>query len=193
MSDPRMAALLSTMAATPEVYIEVNHYASTHKNPDLGLSRDLGQNKSRTPNPQWFTWIDHPNLHDGYACIPVGMRESISNACITVSYWIMASQLSMTRVSGLMDTTPLIVCANNLSRPMENHQTQTVRVMRMRGLITPLIAVTPHPTNNLPMPHHCVTTVVVEEEVVEVMTTEEGKNPPLTQNKELHPSTTVIN
>jgi hypothetical protein len=52
MSDPRMAALLSTMATTPEVYIEVNHYASTHKNPNSGLSRDLGQNKSGTPNPQ---------------------------------------------------------------------------------------------------------------------------------------------
>jgi hypothetical protein len=64
----------------------------------------------------------------------------------------------------------------------------------MRGLITPLITVTPHPTNNLPMPHHRITTVVVvEEEVVEVMMTEEGKDPPPIQNKELHPSATVIN
>jgi hypothetical protein len=52
MSNPRMAALLSTMAVTPEVYIEANHYASTYKNPDLGLLRDLGHNKSGTPNPQ---------------------------------------------------------------------------------------------------------------------------------------------
>jgi hypothetical protein len=120
------------------------------------------------------------------------MRESISNACIMVSYQIMASQPLMTRVSGLMDITPLIVCANNLSRPTENCQTQTVRVMKLRGLITPLIAVTPHPTNNLPMPHHHITTVVVEE-VVEVMMMEKGKDPSLTQNKELHLSTTVTN
>jgi hypothetical protein len=66
--------------------------------------------------------------------------------------------------------------------------------MRMRGLITPLIAMTPHPTNNLPMPHHRVTTVVVVvEEVVEVMMMEEGKDPPPIQNEELHLSATVIN
>jgi hypothetical protein len=61
---------------------------------------------------------------------------------------------------------------------MENHQTQTVRVMRIRGLITPLIAVTPHPTNHLPMPHHRITTVEEEVEVVEAMMMEEGKDPP---------------
>jgi hypothetical protein len=99
----------------------------------------------------------------------------------------------MTRVSSLMDITLLIVCVNNLNRPMENRQTQTVRVMRMRSLITPLIAVTPHPTNNLPMPHHHVTTVVVEGGAVEEMMTEEGKDPPLTQNEELHLSATVTN
>jgi hypothetical protein len=42
MSDPRTAALLSTMAATPEVYIEANHYASTQQESQFGVVKRPG-------------------------------------------------------------------------------------------------------------------------------------------------------
>jgi hypothetical protein len=80
MSDLRMAALLSTMAATPEVYIEVNHYTSIHKNPNLGLSRDLSHDKSGTPNPQQF--IDRSNKPPQQVCLHISWDESVNFQCM---------------------------------------------------------------------------------------------------------------
>jgi hypothetical protein len=52
MSDPMMAALLSTMAKTPDIYIEANRFASNHKTPELGPTREMDQNSHRALDPQ---------------------------------------------------------------------------------------------------------------------------------------------
>jgi hypothetical protein len=52
MSDPMTAALLSTMAKTPDIYIEVNRFASNHKTPELGPTGEMDQNGHRALDPQ---------------------------------------------------------------------------------------------------------------------------------------------
>jgi hypothetical protein len=52
MSDPMMAALLLTMVKTSDIYIKANHFASNHKTPELGPTRDMDQNSHRALDPQ---------------------------------------------------------------------------------------------------------------------------------------------
>jgi hypothetical protein len=77
MSNPATAAFLPTMAATPEVYIEANHFTSTFKTPELGPAGEPNRDghesskpqplepiRNRPPRRVWLrtTWDDRVNF-----------------------------------------------------------------------------------------------------------------------------------